>query len=95
MEAQIIKLPNWFEGTVYLDGGVVTNPFTGEEYYLNNLELSMYDFIIGCNLLYDLRGSLSDKLIGDMQKELLGLKKITQKHFMFYWINKKYETDNL
>ena len=68
MEAQVIKLPDWFERTVYSDGGFVANPFTGEEYYLNNLELSMYDFIIGCNLVYELRGSLSDKMIGDMQK---------------------------
>ena len=64
----IIKLPDWFEGEVYAEGGVVTNPFSGQEYYLNNLELSMYDFIIGCNMLYELRGALSDKLIGDMQK---------------------------
>ena len=28
----------------------------------------MYDFIIGCNMLYELRGALSDKLIGEMQK---------------------------
>lgn len=68
MEAEIIKLPDWFEGQVYAEGGVVTNPFSGQDYYLNNLELSMYDFIIGCNLIYELRVSLSDKMIGDMQK---------------------------
>jgi hypothetical protein len=70
MEEKNIKLPDWFEGEVYKEGGVVANPFSGEEYYLNNLELSMYDFIIGCNLLYELRGSLTDKLIGDMRKGL-------------------------
>ena len=70
MEEKNIKLPDWFRGKVYEEGGVVKNPSTGEEYYLNNLELSMYDFIIGCNLLYELRGSLTDKLIGDMRKGL-------------------------
>jgi hypothetical protein len=68
MEAEIIKLPDWFEGQVYTEGGIVTNPFSGQEYHLTNLELSMYDFIIGCNMLYELRGSVSDKLIADMQK---------------------------
>ena len=37
MGAEIIKLPDWFEGEVYPEGGVVTNPFSGQEYYLNNL----------------------------------------------------------
>ena len=68
MESKVIQLPNWFQAEVYKEGGVVTNPFSGQEYYLNNLELSMYDFIIGCNMVYELRGALSDKLIGDMQK---------------------------
>jgi hypothetical protein len=68
MQPQVILLPDWFEGEIYKEGGTVTNPFSGQEFYLNNLELSMYDFIIGCNMLYELRGSLSDKLIGDMQK---------------------------
>ena len=68
MEAQIINLPDWIEAEVYPEGGVVTNPYSGQEFYLNNLELSMYDFIIGCNMLNELRGALSDKLIGEMQK---------------------------
>ena len=61
-------LPEWFEGKVYEKGAKVKNPFSEQEFYLNNLELSMYDFIIGCNMLYELRGALSDKLIGEMQK---------------------------
>ena len=42
------KLPKWFDGTVYETGDTVTNPFSGESYELNNLELSMYDFVMGC-----------------------------------------------
>ena len=41
--------PKWFEGVVYDKGTTVTNPFSGEEYKLNALELSIYDFIIGAN----------------------------------------------
>lgn len=68
MQAQVILLPDWFEGEIYKEGGVVTNPFSGQEFYLNNLELSMYDFVVGCNMLYELMGCLSNKLIEDMQK---------------------------
>ena len=25
-------LPDWFDGEVYEEGGVVTNPFSGEDY---------------------------------------------------------------
>ena len=41
------ELPAWFNGQVYTHGETVTNPFSGEIYHLNNLELSMYDFIMG------------------------------------------------
>jgi hypothetical protein len=36
------KVPKWFEGEVYEEGGTVRNPFSGEEYELNGLELSAY-----------------------------------------------------
>ena len=41
------KLPKWFDGVIYEKGGIVVNPFSGEEYELNNIELSMYDLIKG------------------------------------------------
>jgi hypothetical protein len=41
--------PKWFEGIVYEEGTTVHNPFSGESYELNALELSIYDFIIGAN----------------------------------------------
>ena len=49
-------LPKWFDGTVYETGDTVTNPFSGESYELNNLELSMYDFVMGSQMVqkYDL-----------------------------------------
>ena len=46
--------PKWFKGQVYTEGGEVRNPFSGETYELNALELSIYDFIIGCQLVFEL-----------------------------------------
>jgi|TARA_B100000073_G_C23354874_1_gene420395 hypothetical protein len=42
--------PKWFNGVIYPEGTTVRNPFSGEEYELNALELSIYDFIIGANM---------------------------------------------
>ena len=50
MNKQNTNLPKWFKGSCYDKGGKVTNPFSGQEYELNNTELSMYDFIIGSQL---------------------------------------------
>ena len=56
MKTKTQKLPKWFNGTIYEEGETVTNPFSGESYELNSLELSMYDLIIGSQLVekYDL-----------------------------------------
>ena len=42
-------IPKWFNGTVYKKGATVQNPFSGEEYKLNALELSIYDFVVGAD----------------------------------------------
>ena len=39
--------PRWFTGIIYTEGDTVTNPFSGATAELNNIELSIYDFIIG------------------------------------------------
>ena len=51
MKTKTQKLPKWFNGTIYEEGETVTNPFSGKSYELNNLELSMYDLIIGSQLV--------------------------------------------
>ena len=41
------NLPKWFDGAKYHQGDIVTNPYSGEEFYLDRDELSMYDFLKG------------------------------------------------
>ena len=71
--------PKWFKGEVYTEGAEVRNPFSGETYELNGLELSLYDFIIGCQMVFDksLRehqhlflDGRNEKMINDFQKGL-------------------------
>ena len=47
------KLPKWFNGEIYDKGAEVTNRFGGDSCYLNNVELSMYDFVIGCTTIME------------------------------------------
>ncbi len=64
-----IKKPDWFNGEIYKKGGTVHNPFTGEPYKLNNIELSIYDFIMGAQMAFE-GGFQSDEIIVDFQKAL-------------------------
>ena len=47
------KLPKWFTGECYTHGAEVTNRFGGDSCYLNNVELSMYDFIMGATTMME------------------------------------------
>ena len=47
-------IPKWFKGEIYKKGGVVYNRFSSEEYELNNIELSMYDFIMGATIIMEM-----------------------------------------
>lgn len=47
------ELPKWFitsGGICYKNGDVVCNKLSGESIELTNMELSMYDFIKGCEI---------------------------------------------
>jgi len=48
------KIPKWFNGEVYDKGAVVENRFGGEKIELNNVELSIYDFIIGASIVAEM-----------------------------------------
>ena len=66
------KVPKWFEGEIYDEGSVVRNPFSGEEYELNALELSIYDMIMGAQMFIEMRynGDMLDPRTADMQKDM-------------------------
>ena len=64
------KLPKWFEGDVYPEGAEVTNPFSGESYKLNNIELSLYDFIIGVQIVFDAFNYPTNKQIKNFEDAL-------------------------
>ena len=64
------NLPKWFKGTIYEEGDTVTNPFSGEEYKLTGLELSMYDFIIGCQMMFEIAPNVSNESINDFHKAI-------------------------
>ena len=66
------KVPKWFEGEVYDEGSVVQNPFSGEEYELNALELSIYDMVMGAQMFIEMRynGDMLDPRTADIQKDM-------------------------
>tara|TARA_R100001443_G_scaffold1782_1_gene6272 strand:- start:5 stop:265 length:261 start_codon:yes stop_codon:yes gene_type:complete len=65
------KLPKWFKGQLYDEGDTVKNPFSGEEYKLNNVELSMYDFIIGSQMVFEMAPhTVTSEKVKDFQKGL-------------------------
>ena len=77
------KLPKWFDGQVYDEGSVVKNRFTGEEYKLNNIELSMYDLVMGASIIYEMGGFNTDnKILKDLRKGLDWFRKHNAEAYM-------------
>jgi len=65
------KLPAWFEGMQYDKGDTVKNPFSGEEYELNSAELSMYDFVVGSQMVMEtMPHTVTPKMVKDFRKGL-------------------------
>ena len=65
------KLPAWFQGMQYDKGDTVKNPFSGEICELNATELSMYDFIIGSQMVMEMTPKMiTPKALSDFQKGL-------------------------
>ena len=67
-------IPKWFEGTIYEEGNEVQNPFSGETYELNAIELSIYDFVVGANMVleqvYENGPKTPSKRTKDLTKDL-------------------------
>ena len=64
------KLPSWFRGELYEEGATVRNRFSGEEYKLNNVELSMYDFIMGATIVLEMAGGYKHTNVDELRKGL-------------------------
>ena len=65
------QLPKWFNGELYEEGATVQNRFSGEEYELNAMELSMYDFVMGATTIYEMQGmSVDQDMLKDLRKGL-------------------------
>ena len=75
------ELPKWFNGELYGEGAEVQNRFSGEKCELNNVELSMYDFIVGTQLCFEM-GMQSEKMISDFQKGLRWFRKHNAEAYM-------------
>lgn len=67
-------LPKWFTGMLYTSGDTVTNPFSGESFELSPAELSIYDFIMGCQM--------TGRMQNDMIKALTWFRKANPKAYM-------------
>lgn len=64
-------VPKWFKGVVYTEGEKVTNKFSGEDYDLTGVELSMYDFIIGSQMVMEMAPKrVTQKQINEFHKAL-------------------------
>ena len=75
------KLPKWFNGQVYDKGAVVQNRFGGDSIELNNLELSMYDLVMGASLITEMGGGNSG-IIKDLRRGLDWFRKYNLEAYM-------------
>ena len=83
MKVKEQKLPKWFRGELYEEGATVRNRFSGEEYELNNVELSMYDFVMGATFVYEMGGlSTNGKLLKELQDGLYWFRVNNPKAYM-------------
>ena len=76
------ELPSWFNGELYGEGGTVKNRFSGEEYELNNVELSMYDFVIGASITAEMGIFNSPHHILELRKGLDWFRKHNAEAYM-------------
>ena len=76
------ELPKWFRGELYEEGATVRNRFSGEEYELNNIELSMYDFVIGSTIVLEMAGGYKHTNVDELRKGLDWFRKNNAKAYM-------------
>ena len=81
MKTKEQKLPSWFRGELYEKGATVRNRFSGEEYKLNAMELSMYDYVMGCSIMCEM-GPNDNKIVTGLRKGLDWFRKHNAKAYM-------------
>ena len=73
------EIPKWFNGQIYDKGAEVTNRCGGDSCYLNIVELSIYDFIIGASTVMEM-GLTTD--VENLRKGLDWFRKNNAKAYM-------------
>ena len=76
------QLPKWFNGELYEKGAVVQNRFGGDSIELNNIELSMYDFVIGATIVLEMRNGHKHTSVTDLRKGLDWFRKNNPEAYM-------------
>jgi len=83
MKTKEQTIPKWFKGMIYDKGELVTNPFSGDSYELNGVELSMYDFIMGSQYVFEVAPkTVTEKQISEFHKALSWFRKNNSKAYM-------------
>ena len=82
MKVKEQKLPKWFRGELYEEGAEVTNRFGGDSCYLNNVELSMYDFVIGASIVMEMSGGYKHTDVNELRKGLYWFRKNNPEAYM-------------
>ena len=76
------QLPKWFKGELYEEGAVVRNRFGGGKIELNNIELSMYDFVIGSSIVMEMSGGYKHTNVNELRKGLDWFRKNNPEAYM-------------
>ena len=76
------KLPKWFKGELYEKGAVVRNRFGGDSIELNNVELSIYDFVIGSSIVMEMSGGYKHTDVNELRKGLDWFRKNNPEAYM-------------
>ena len=83
MKTKEQTVPKWFKGMIYDKGELVTNPFSGDSYELNSVELSMYDFIMGSQYVMEVAPkTVTEKQINEFHKALSWFRKNNSDAYM-------------
>ena len=75
-------IPEWFNGVVYDKGAVVQNRFGGDSIELNNVELSIYDFVMGASIVVEMGMFNTPQHLKDLRRGLDWFKQYSAKAYM-------------